>query len=126
MKRTLLLSAALAAITLIIGCSSPDEREKPATTTVSYLYVPDIASDSVSAFSIGIGGALTAIPGTFSTGSFPDSIAISPNGNYLYAINYHGNSVSAFSIGGDGALSAPVTVNSGNEPYGASIVSKAQ
>ena len=86
------------------------------TSTIS-LYVINEGSTGtggLSAFSIGSGGALTAITsGTFTTGANPMGIAISPNGNYLYVTNQGSigtNGLSSFSIGSNGSLS-PITLS---------------
>jgi len=101
----------------------------PPFTPPSYLYVTNEGSNSVSAFSIESGGALTEIGSPVST-SEPWAVAVSPNGTYLYVTNEGSNSVSAFSIESGGALT-PVTGSlatssypTGSEPYGVAIVTE--
>ena len=62
--------------------------------------------DSVSVYSIGPDGNLTAIAGSpFTAGSKPDSVAVDPKGRFVYAVNGGGsNNVSAFSIAPGGGL----------------------
>jgi 6-phosphogluconolactonase (cycloisomerase 2 family) len=76
-----------------------------------YLYA-GITGSAISAFSIDATGALTRIVcvngggvacgGTstsdFASGSFPGSIAITPDGRFLYSANYASNNVSAFAV----------------------------
>ncbi len=79
----------------------------------NYLYVANFGSGTgttVTAFSIGAGGALSYINGTlakssFTAGTGPLEIAISPNGNYLYVTNEGSDNISAYSIGSGGNLS---------------------
>lgn len=71
-----------------------------------FLYVTDLNSVSISAFTIGPDGTLTA-NGTFSTGDPAGGllgIAISPNGSHLYVANLAHCTISAFTIGPDGKL----------------------
>jgi DNA-binding beta-propeller fold protein YncE len=75
------------------------------------LYVTNSSSDNVSAFSIGPGGGLTALPASpFPAGTEPVGVAVSPDGANLYVVNGNvGNgpgNVSAFSIGPGGGLTA--------------------
>jgi uncharacterized repeat protein (TIGR02543 family) len=86
------------------------------------LYVANGSNNSISAYTIGFGGALTAISGTFTTGSGPSRIAISPNGSYLYVANNLGASISAYTIGSGGSLT-PIsgTFTTGTNPWGIAI-----
>jgi len=76
-----------------------------------HLYVtspgPDRANPghSVSAFTIGAGGALTPVAGSpFTTGGRPVGIAVTPDGHHLFAANYDASTISAFAIGPTGSL----------------------
>lgn len=58
--------------------------------TGTYIYVPNSVDNTISAYSIGAGGALTsilstarAVPGAASV----QSVAVSPNGSYLYVVD---------------------------------------
>lgn len=66
----------------------------PALATIdptgTYIYVPNGVDNTISAYSIGAGGALTsilstarAVPGAASV----QGVAVSPNGNYLYVVD---------------------------------------
>lgn len=62
-------------VAVVLGCPSP----APTTSAKSnYLYVANSGSGTISAFTIGSGGALTPISGTFATGAEPEGIAITP------------------------------------------------
>ncbi|WHZ29674.1 MAG: lactonase family protein [Nitrospira sp.] len=75
----------------------------------SFLYVSNRGLDSVSAYTIGGGGALTPITGSpFPAGTSPSAVTISPNGSFLYVSNRESDNVSAYTIEGTGALT-PVT-----------------
>jgi DNA-binding beta-propeller fold protein YncE len=87
---------------------------------------------SVSAFSVGVGGAITqlgtgTVTGT-SVGSSPEGLAMSPDGRYVYVVNDKQSSVSRFAVGPGGALTqlgAPVptsaTLKPEPEPFGVVI-----
>lgn len=100
------------------GCSSDTSfnyqigyapRSLTVDPTGTYLYVAH--SSGVSAYSIGIGGALTAtdtdtsggFQASIAAGANPNSISINPAGTYAYVAN-GGSSVSAYSIAAGGAL----------------------
>ena len=90
----------------------------------SYLYVTNYGSNTLSAYSIGPSGALTAITsGTITTGAGPFGIAFSPNGSYLYVANFIGSSLSAYSISTGGVLTALniATYTTGTNPAGIAI-----
>jgi len=71
------------------------------------VYVASLESDSVSAFSVGSGGSLSAIAGSpFATGRQPLGVAVSPDGRHVYVTNLARESVSAFAVAPDGSLSA--------------------
>ncbi len=61
------------------------------------LATANFAANTVSVFSVGSGGALTAVAGSpFATGSNPISVAFSPSGGLLATANANANSVSVF------------------------------
>jgi 6-phosphogluconolactonase (cycloisomerase 2 family) len=56
--------------------------------TGTYLYVPNNGNATVSSFTLGTGGALTALTTTAITGAkAPLNVAVSPNGSYLYVVD---------------------------------------
>jgi DNA-binding beta-propeller fold protein YncE len=86
--------------------------------------VPEVPG-TVSAFTIGSGGALTPVPGSpFPAGDTPDSVAVDPTGRFVYVVNVaisgQLGAVSAFSIGPNGALT-PVP----GSPFAAGVLPQA-
>jgi 6-phosphogluconolactonase len=79
-----------------------------------FLYVSNLLTDFVSAFSISSTGALAplGVP-TYSVGNGPAGIAISPNGGFLYVANSGtpSNNISAFAIC-DSVVTSCFNVNS--------------
>ncbi len=79
-------------------------------------------ASTISVFSIGTGGALTAVvqPGGNPTLDNATAIAVTPDGKYLYATNSVDSTISGYSVDGSGVLTAltgfPVT--SGTTPMG--------
>ncbi len=122
--------AAVMALALI-GCQNPAASTPASSSTSPVLYAANegsTGSDGISAYTIGTGGALTAITsGTFETGSGPLAIAISPNGEYLYVVNNNDTTdtggISGYTIGQGGALTAIAlgTLTTGDEPDGIAI-----
>jgi 6-phosphogluconolactonase (cycloisomerase 2 family) len=74
-----------------------------------YAYVADVENGTVSQYTIGSGGALTAPnPPTVGAGVGPSSIALDPTYRYAYVANDDGT-VSQYTIGATGGLT-PMTV----------------
>jgi DNA-binding beta-propeller fold protein YncE len=120
------------AIVLLLGlvaCSNSTDSTNDDSTTPTPLYVANFASATLSAYTVGSGGALSAISlsgGGSTTGYGPTGIAITPNGSYLYVVNStdsEANGLCAYSIGSDGALSALSTASytTGLNPWGIAI-----
>jgi 6-phosphogluconolactonase len=79
-------------------------------STSTFVYVGNEADGTISAYSIGTGGVLTAISGSPFTGpTSVNSLAIDSTGTYLIASGYNSSTgIQLFSIGTTGALT-PVT-----------------
>ncbi len=102
--RSVASRAALVALLALGATALPVVGTQVAAGTV---YVANLGSESVSAFSIGAGGSLSAITGSpFATGREPLGVVVSPDGRYVYVTNLDSESVSAFSIASNGSLSA--------------------
>lgn len=78
--------------------------------TSTYLYVANAGDSTVSLFTIGASGALTA-GSSLATGTFPFFVTVDPSGKYVYVANTGSaagytaaGSISQFSIGAGGAL----------------------
>jgi 6-phosphogluconolactonase len=62
------------------------------------MYVVSQGANTISVFSIGTGGVLTAVAGPFATGDDPTGVAINNSGTYLYVVNAGDNNISGYSI----------------------------
>ncbi|HUN64396.1 MAG TPA: beta-propeller fold lactonase family protein [Candidatus Sulfotelmatobacter sp.] len=98
--------------------------------TGTYLYVANFANTpSVSSFTLGANGALSALTTTTITGATaPFTTAVSPNGTYLYVLDYgptSGNgAVYGFTLSSGVPGSSPITAGGnavGNSPVGIAI-----
>jgi len=109
---------------VLIGCTNPDSPEVDTTTYSLYVtnYGTSDGTDGLSAFSIGAGGALTAID-TYATGDSPFGVAVSTDGRYLYKTNVYGgeNALAVYSIGAGGVLTAGATYTTGGSPKGFAV-----
>ncbi len=100
----------------------------PGDASASRVYVSNAGSNTISAFSIGAGGALSPIACSepnCKTGTRPDGVAVSPNGQLLYVADGSSNTVSGFSIGPGGALT-PIACSepnckTGTRPFGLAV-----
>ena len=93
------------------------------TPDSSFVYVTNEGSYCISAYAIGSDGMLTPLSTpTFSTGSIPAGVAVTPNGSFLYAANLTGTLV-AFAIGSGGLLTplSTPTFATGMQPYNIAI-----
>ncbi len=63
-----------------------------------HLYVANIASDTLSAFGEIFTNEPNTATGSYSTGSTPISVAISPLDNFVYVANQGSNNISAFAL----------------------------
>ena len=82
-----------------------------------FVYVANLESNTVSAYSVGANGALTPVAGSlFAAGSGPESVAVDLLGRFVYVANTGSNNVSAYSVGANGALT-PVA----GSPFAAGI-----
>jgi 6-phosphogluconolactonase (cycloisomerase 2 family) len=93
----------------------------PVQAVAKYAYVVNKGNNTVSQYTLGANGALTAMPtATVATGAGtnPTSIAVDPSGKYAYVTNGGDGTtpgtVSQYSIGADGALTAMTTVAAGS------------
>jgi len=82
--------------------------------TAGFVYVSNIATNTVSAFSFNDTGALTQLatsPFTLAPAlnPQPESLAMDPAGKFLFTANMTSNNVSAFTVNADGSLSQAAT-----------------
>jgi 6-phosphogluconolactonase len=64
------------------------------------LFIDNIASQTVSSYTVNSDGTLTAVTGTVKTGVMPMGMAIDPAGKFLFVANQGSSTVSVFSING--------------------------
>lgn len=90
--------------------------------------MPPAGPSTIYQYAVGADGSLTALsPATAVSGSGPNSIVVTPNGQNVYAVNVGDGSVSQYSIGASGALSplTPATVLTGastsSRPFGMTL-----
>lgn len=76
-----------------------------------FLYAVNAGSNSIAAFRVGSGGALTLVEAEPSGGAMPVGVGVSPNGQFLYVVHAMGSvggagagSIAGFAIGADGGL----------------------
>jgi 6-phosphogluconolactonase len=91
----------------------------------SYLYTANKLDNSVSEFSIGSGGGLTALHNSPISISFtgPTALLIDPSGKYLFAADQGSTNLEGFSIGADGSLNllASAPFATGSQPSALAI-----
>jgi len=93
--------------------------------TGKYLYVGNKSSSTISGFTIGTGGVLTALSGSpFTTGTSVDALARDNSGDYIMAANLNGGpdiDLFSFSSTVPGDLTVATTASTGDtaEPAGA-------
>ena len=93
----------------------------------SQLYAVNYGGASVSQFSVGSSGKLTALSAaTVSSGLAPYAMAITPDGAYAYVANASDDTISQYAVGSGGALTAlskaTVSVSSyGSKPQGLAV-----
>lgn len=102
-------------------------------STPSVVYTANGGANTLSGFTIGTAGALTATtPATFSTsGSNTEWVAVSPSGQFLYSSNQNSATVSGFTVNattGNLTPTAPATFSTGagSSPRGVAITPNAQ
>jgi trimeric autotransporter adhesin len=89
------------------------------TAAQEYAYVANSGDGTVSQYTVGAGGTLTAMnAAVVQAGAGPDSISVDPTYRYAYVANSGDNTVSQFAIGVTGALTPmnPASVSAGNYP----------
>jgi 6-phosphogluconolactonase len=72
------------------------------TPSLNALFVDNYDSNTISAYSLSSGGALTAVPGSTPTGSTPTGMAIDPAGRFLFVANEASSNISVYAISGTG------------------------
>jgi trimeric autotransporter adhesin len=106
-------------ISAVSGTVTAAVANMTATAAPEYAYASNQSDNTVSEYSVGTGGVLTAI-GTQATGAEPNAIAVVPSGLYLYVANWVDNTLSEYAVGSDGTLAGIGTIATGVNP--ASII----
>lgn len=106
-------------ISATLGAVTAPAATLTATAAPEYAYASNQSDNTVSEYTIGLGGVLSLI-GTQTTGVEPNAISVAPSGRYLYVANWTDNTLSEYAVGGDGTLTAIGTVATGVNP--ASII----
>ena len=85
---------------------------------LTFLYVVNRDSNTVSEFGVGTGGRLSSLGAAVATGNQPSAINVEPNDRFVYVTNYLDNNVSEYAINpASGVLTpAPPSVLSGTGP----------
>jgi DNA-binding beta-propeller fold protein YncE len=85
------------------------------TAAPQYAYAANQNVNTLSTYTIGAGGALSA-NGTVPTGQEPNAVVEDPAGRYVYVANWIDNTLSEYTIGSGGSLTAVGTVATGANP----------
>jgi DNA-binding beta-propeller fold protein YncE len=82
----------------------------------SYLYTTNTSANSISIFSIGSNGALTAVAGSplADNSQHPVAVLVDPAGQYLYVANQGSNNIGSYSITAGTGFPAAIT----DAPFG--------
>lgn len=74
-----------------------------------YLYAVNRSANTISQFTVGGTGLLTAMtPTTIATGSSPTAVAVSRDGKFVFALNSADNTITGYTVGDTGLLTAIV------------------
>ena len=101
------VTIAILASGLITACGggTPTAASTAAPTkTAKYAYVVNNTDNTVSQYTIGATGTLTANGVAVATGVAPKSVAVDPTRKYAYVVNSTDNTVSQYTIGTTGTL----------------------
>jgi YVTN family beta-propeller protein len=107
-----LLPILAATLTTLLVCAGVSSRASAATAYRAY--VANSGSDTVTPIELATNTAGTPIP----VGTFPDEVAITPNGDTAYVTNIFGNTVTPIDVATN---KAGTSFNAGEEPEGIAI-----
>jgi 6-phosphogluconolactonase (cycloisomerase 2 family) len=99
----------------ILKTYSLGNEPRSIVTNGTYVYVGNEGDSTISAYSIGTGGALTAVAGSpFTAPTSVGALAIDSTGKYLIASGYNASSgIQLYTIGSAGSLSPTASAGSG-------------
>jgi 6-phosphogluconolactonase len=121
MKFGYLLCLIVAALILVLACSSTSNVVSPSGSGL--IYYTTQGDSSVWSYSLALSsGSLTQIGTNLGTGSFPTALALAPSLDALFVLNQASDSVSAYSIDPSGILTvAGGSVSTGKMPSAIAI-----
>jgi hypothetical protein len=106
---------------LVISAAAPDKQTAACWVAVTddgaYAYTVNTGSNSVSSYTVSVGGELTLLNPMAGGGNFPTDTALSKESKFLYVRNGGDGSVTGFAVNPDGSL-ATVAI-AGGLPAGA-------
>jgi len=118
------LSSAIGVGSVSISAAVGSVTSPAATLTVTadpqYAYAANQNDNTLSQYTIGAGGALTA-NGVVPTGAEPNAVVEDLLGRYVYVANWIDGTLSEYTIGSAGALTAIGTVSAGGNPASIAI-----
>jgi 6-phosphogluconolactonase (cycloisomerase 2 family) len=93
---------------LVISAAVPDNQTAACWVAVTedgtYAYTVNTGSNSISSYSVSVGGKLTLLNPTAAGGNFPTDAALSKDSKFLYVRNGGDGSVAGFAVNPDGSL----------------------
>ena len=122
-----LLTAVAGSPFAFASLAAPNPQSLVVSPTASFLYVSNGVGHTISAFSIGGGGALTeltpavTVPSSTSTAATVAGLAIDPKGQFLYAADSANNEIASFSIGGGTLTSVAAPFPAGTKPVAITV-----
>jgi trimeric autotransporter adhesin len=107
--------AGVTSISAAVGTVTSPSATLTVTAAPQYAYAANQNANTLSTYTIGVGGVLTA-NGTVPTGQEPNAVVEDPAGRYVYVANWIDNTLSEYTIGTGGSLTAIGTVATGANP----------
>jgi YVTN family beta-propeller protein len=107
--------AGVTSISAAMGTVTSPSSTLTVTAAPQYAYAANQNANTLSTYTIGVGGVLTA-NGTVPTGQEPNAVVEDPAGRYVYVANWIDNTLSEYTIGTGGSLTAIGTVATGANP----------
>jgi len=107
--------AGMTSISAVVGTVTSPAAILTVTAAPQYAYAANQNDNTLSLYTIGVGGALTA-NGTVPTGQEPNAVVEDLAGRYVYVANWVDNTLSEYTIGTGGSLTSIGTVATGGNP----------
>jgi 6-phosphogluconolactonase len=101
---------------LVITAAAPDKQTAACWVAVTgdgaYAYTVNTGSNTISSYSVSVGGKLTLLNPMAGGGNFPTDAALSKDSKFLYVRNGGDGSIAGFAVNPDGSLTT-VAIGSG-------------